>query len=437
MKRTPLESWVSGKIGNGKDPLTRARIEHHQRLMLQETLAWARAKSSFYRKHLAGLSEREFRGLGDWCRIPFTTAEDIRQNPLHFLCVSQSEIKRVVTLHTSGTTGLPKRIYFTREDQELTVDFFHRGMSTLVGPGERVLILLPGERPGSVGDLLATGLQRLGASAVSHGPVQDYPQALQVMVREGIDALVGIPVQVLALARHSKRQAAPRSVLLSTDYVPDSIKKELHVIWGCEVYTHYGMTEMGFGGGVECEARQGYHMREADLYFEIVDPKTGKPLQDGERGEVVFTTLTRRGMPLIRYRTGDLSRFIPEPCPCGTVLKTMACLRGRIQGSVELAPGKVLTMADLDEALFPIEGLLDFSAAFTHEQDMNSLKIIATMLEENGEPRTDDIYRALHGIPDLRIALQEGTLAVSATVQKGNPPPSTGSGKRIITLIRS
>ncbi len=437
MKRTPLESWVSGKIGSGSDPLTREKIEHHQRLMLQETFAWARTKSSFYRRHLAGLSEREFRGLGDFHRIPFTTAEDIRQNPLHFLCVSQSEINRVVTLHTSGTTGMPKRIYFTGEDQELTVDFFHRGMSTLVSPGERVLILLPGERPGSVGDLLATGLQRLGTSAVVYGPVQDYPEALEVMVREGIDALVGIPVQVLALARYSKGRPAPRSVLLSTDYVPDSIKKELHLIWGCEVYTHYGMTEMGFGGGVECEARQGYHMREADLYFEIVDPKTGEPLPDGKTGEVVFTTLTRRGMPLIRYRTGDLSRFITEPCSCGTVLKAMACVRGRIQDSVDLASGKVLTMADLDEALFPIEGLLDFSAAFTHEQGMNHLKITATVLDENGERRTDDIYRALHGIPDLRIAVQEGTIAVSTTVRKGTPHPLSGSSKRTITIIRS
>ena len=76
--------------------------------------------------------------------------------------------------------------------------------------------------------------------------------------------------------------------------------------------------------------RQGYHLRETDLYVEIVDPETGNPVLDGEPGEVVFTTLTRRGMPLIRYPTGDVSRFLPDPCPCGTVLKTLERIRNRL-----------------------------------------------------------------------------------------------------------
>jgi phenylacetate-CoA ligase len=80
---------------------------------------------------------------------------------------------------------------------------------------------------------------------------------------------------------------------------------------------------------VECAARQGYHWREADLYFEIVDPVTGQPLPDGEAGEIVFTTLTRQGMPLIRYRTGDISRFLPGPCACGAVLRRLATIQGR------------------------------------------------------------------------------------------------------------
>jgi phenylacetate-CoA ligase len=97
----------------------------------------------------------------------------------------------------------------------------------------------------------------------------------------------------------------------------------------------------------------------------------------------------------------------------------------------------VLTMAELDEALFPIEGLLDFSAAFTRRQRVNSLNIIANVPEEDRKGRTADICRALHGIPQLRTAIQEGTLAISATTQKGNFHPSTGSSKRTITIITS
>lgn len=437
MRRTPLESWISEKIGEGQGPLTRESIERHQLAKLRETLAWSGARSNFYRQRLADAGHSELHCLADLCRIPFTTAEDVTSNPLEFLCVSQSDIERVVTLRTSGTTGESKRIYFTREDQELTIDFFHRGMATLVGRGDRVLILLPGERPGSVGDLLAIGLGRLGVHAVAYGPVQDDALALEVMIREEIDALVGIPVQVLALARQSGGLGAPRSILLSTDYVPEAIREELARIWGCAVYTHYGMTEMGYGGGVECEVRYGYHVREADLLFEIIDPESGIPVDEGEIGEVVFTTLTRRGMPLIRYRTGDLSRFLPEPCPCGTILKTMAPVTGRLTNQVKLESGTVLTMADLDEALFPIRGLLDFTAELTCRKGRNFLRITVSFLAGASGDRLEEVQRALGGIATLRSLVQKGELEFAVTVGEGRSQPLTGVTKRTLVDRRN
>ena len=359
MKVTPLEGWISQRLEFGGQPLRREQIEAYQVQMLRQTIGWLRQRSSFYRERLANLSENDLRGLEDLNKFPFTTADDLQQNPLRFLCVSQSEVERVVTLQTSGTSGAPKRLYFTAEDQERTIDFFHHGMSSLVGPGDQVMILLPGEHPGSAGKLLAAGLLRLGAVGLIQGPVSEAGETLKVMAQRKIDVLVGLPVQVLALARHSGGKAAPRGVVLCSDHAPEAIRRELRRLWGSEVYTHYGMTEMGLGGGVECQAHSGYHLRELDLYVEIVEPHTGAPLGDGEMGEVVFTTLSRRGMPLIRYRTGDLSRFLPERCPCGTVLKTLEKVSGRISGQIEL-DGAGLTMADLDEALFPLAGLLDF-----------------------------------------------------------------------------
>jgi len=117
-----------------------------------------------------------------------------------------------------------------------------------------------------------------------------------------------------------------KSILLSADYVPDDVCAELSKAWGCKVFEHYGMTEMGLGGAVSCDVvpnGHGYHPREADLYFEIINPVTGEVVPDGQFGEVVFTTLTRMGMPFIRYRTGDRSRWLTESCACGSILKRL------------------------------------------------------------------------------------------------------------------
>jgi phenylacetate-coenzyme A ligase PaaK-like adenylate-forming protein len=139
-------------------------------------------------------------------------------------------------------------------------------------------------------------------------------------VEEKATAIVGIPSQVLALARMQSvkdtgQGPAIRNVLLSADYVPKAASGYLTQAWGCRVFGHYGMTETGLGGGVECAALDGYHLREAALYYEIVDPETGQNVPDGIFGEVVFTTLTRKGMPLVRYRTGDLSVFLQKSVP--------------------------------------------------------------------------------------------------------------------------
>jgi phenylacetate-coenzyme A ligase PaaK-like adenylate-forming protein len=457
---TPLEAWIADRIGAGSRPpglkqcesiqsprrtrcdapdaphALRERIEALQLQRLRETIRLARTKSAFYRQHLTDAAEDDCTRLSDLARFPFTTPEDIRRNPLQFLCVSQSEVKRVVTLQTSGTTGEPKRIYFTEEDQQATIDFFHYGMSTLAGPGDRVLILLPGERPGSVGDLLVEGLRRLGAEGIPHGPVRDPVRTLDIMERERVNALVGIPTQVLSLSRHGGGSVAPRSVLLSTDYVPDAIAHELQRIWGCDVYNHYGMTEMGFGGGVECRAHFGYHLRELDLYFEVVNPETGAPVPEGQVGEVVFTTLTRNGMPLIRYRTGDFSRFIPEQCPCGTVLKTLARVKGRIGAQIELGEGFTLTMADLDEALFPVPGLLGFSARVDGEGRMARLHIEIQSIDENRKILSD-VQGALDVHPVIVAARKAGLLkTLSVAGRKSSPREATGASKRTISDCR-
>jgi len=413
---TPLESWVSHKIGSARRPLSRVDLEAYQLENLRRTLALVRARSPFYRSLFSGLPQEIF-SLDDLRQFPFTSHEDLRYSPLKFVCSSQDEIQRVVTLQSSGTTGEPKRIYFTAADQEMTVDFFLHGMSTLVAPGDRVLILLPGKKPGSVGDLLRIGLERLGAVPLPYGPVYDPQDALECMHNRQADCLVGSPTQVLGLAlRWRPGMQKPRSVLLSTDDVPAAIVKTLEHVWGCEVYNHYGATEMGLGGGVECAAHRGYHLREADLYFEVVNPHTGEPLPDGEYGEVVFTTLTRRGMPLIRYRMGDRSRFIPGGCPCGTTLKTLEPVRGRFLGFIPVGD-ETLRLPDLDEALFAIPGLLNFSVMLFGDELKPSLLVEAQML--TAQDAAGQVEDALRTVPSLQN--------LDMIVRSRHAPGETGS----------
>ncbi len=232
--------------------------------------------------------------------LPFMDARDICHYGKKIICVVQGEISRIVTLDTSGTTGSPKRIYFTHEDQELTIDFFHYGMSVFTQRHDRVLVLLPGVRPGSIGDLLNIGLSRMQAETLILGIVDDFSKAEQVIIDEEINVIVGVPQQVFALANMNKAKIIKakgclHSVLLSTDYIPSATVNLINQNWGCRVYEHYGMTEMGLGGGVFCKAMYGYHMREADMLFEIVDPDTGLPVKDGCFGEVVFTTTHQKG----------------------------------------------------------------------------------------------------------------------------------------------
>jgi len=437
---TPLESWIAVKIGEEGRPLSLHSLRAYQLTKLNETLSRAQQRSAFYRRLLG---EREIRlsTLEDVADLPFTTAADISAAPLDFVCAKQDQVERIVTLPTSGTTGPPKRIFYTAEDQDLTRDFFHHGMSTLVGPRDRVLILLPGSLPGSVGELLKDGLERLGAEALPHGPVTDPRRTLDLIHRERVNAMVGVPVQVLTLARLGRAEGLPRpaglrSVLLSTDRVPYAVARAIEDIWGCDVYNHYGTTEMGLGGGVDCRARSGYHIREADLLFEVVDPVTGRPAAEGEQGEVVFTTLTRQAMPLIRYRTGDVSRFLPEPCRCGTVLKRMAHVDGRLTDGISLPGGATLSQRDFDEALFPLDELADFKIVYREGPGRPTLIVQVLPCSDRSRVDKKAVLESLRSIPAFSGRRAQGTPAVKVMEWKAGDDDRPSTAKRHIAHFR-
>ncbi|NLY72174.1 MAG: phenylacetate--CoA ligase family protein [Tissierellia bacterium] len=410
------EKWIRGLVLEGDQPFTREAIETYQLKKLKETLFHARDKSSFYSGLLGDLDVDGISSLEDFAaRVPFTYPEDLARESSSFLCLAQHEIARIITIRTSGTKE-EKRIYFTEGDLERTVDFFHHGMAYLVKPGQKVLVLMPGNYYGSIGDLLKKGLSRLGCEALVLGVEKDNLKILTTIKAEAIDSIVGQPQQLYQLARlkntlKDMKDLKLESILLSADYVAGSIKEVLEEAFNCRVFNHYGMSEMGYGGAVDCGCLEAYHLREADLYFEIIDPISGQVLPPGQEGEVVFTSLTREAMPLIRYRTGDRASFLEDGCQCSSILKRMGHIKGRYQDFVTI-DGCPLSIGVLDEALFRLDNLLDYRASL---KGGRRLILSLRAVDETRPLGLDEVIKAMEFSPykalleKQRLELELGT----------------------------
>jgi len=309
-------------------------------------------------------------------------------------------------------------------------------MMTLVERGDIVLIMLPGEKYGSVGYLLREALRRMGVISVLHGVLIDMDRCLQDIKKHNINCVVGIPVQVLDLSYETNSLGINNieKVLLSADYVPDSVVLNIENNFNCTVYSHYGMTEMGFGGGVECTAFEGYHLRDSDLYFEVVDPVTGQVLPDGQYGEVVFTTLKRKGMPLIRYRTGDLSRMLSSPCRCGSDLRRLDKIQGRIEDFIFPSPGISIGITDLDEQIFKTRGVVNYSIKVSRENGVYIIKILLKVT-----PEFTSLEQVLANIMDsdnIKAAKDLGLLKILPIEFVDYLACSTGMVKRKIEYLQ-
>lgn len=282
-----------------------ARLE-----LLNRQLAYAAAHSPYYRQALQGLG-LPLQNLDQLTRLPFLDAPAMRRAGSALACVPGSQVERIVSLQTSGTTGGAKRLYFTRGDLDRTVEFFAQGMSWMCRAGDRVAILMPCRAPDGIGDLLSRSLGQIGAEPLPIGIPADLSALAEDLRRAPPQVLVGFPWQLRLLALLCP-DLRPRAVLLSGDYVPAALPPVLESLWQCRVLLHFGMTETGYGCAVEHPGGTGMYLRRDELLAEVIDPDSGAPLPAGSVGELVLTTLRREAMPLLRYRTGDLASLTPE-----------------------------------------------------------------------------------------------------------------------------
>ena len=343
MRRSRLDALICRQ--EGMTSLSRAEIEAMQLRHLNALLKKEHDRQGFYRDLPASL-----RSLDGLKALPFTTAEDLAAHGNAMLLLSQSAVERVVTERTSGTTGEAKRLFYTAGDLERTVQLFTAGLGELIFPGSVTMICFPFSGPNGLGDLIAEAIGRLGARPLRVGFGKSYAELSEIMERERPDTFVGMPAPLLSMLRVCGRGSLKRA-LVSGDACPETVLRCIEEVLGSKLFPHYGSREMALGGAITCEAHAGMHLRENHVIAEIVSPE-GKPLPAGEWGELVITTIGMEAMPLIRYRTGDRARILPDICPCGSEIRRLD-VASRIGAEDYLA---------LENAVFALPWIADWRA---------------------------------------------------------------------------
>ena len=307
-----------------------------QSLRLKRVVEHAYHNTPFYRKKMQelGITPDDINSIDDIVKLPFTVKQDLRDNyPFGLMASPMSEIVR---LHaSSGTTGKPIVVGYTRKDLSIWAEVVSRCL-TAYGVTKNDLVQVSygyGLFTGGLG--LHSGVENIGGTVIpmSSGNTQ---KQIQLMHDFGAKALACTPSYALYLAETIRKSDIPLSDfalkvgIFGAEPWTENMRKELEEKLNIKAYDIYGLTEIsGPGVGGECECQNGTHLWEDHFFPEIIDPVTLKPVEPGQQGELVFTTLTKEGMPMIRYRTRDLTYLIYDKCDCGRTAVRMGRILGR------------------------------------------------------------------------------------------------------------
>jgi phenylacetate-CoA ligase len=350
----------------GIDPnetLEREDLEQIQVERLQATLRRACQNVAFYREGYGrlGIDIESVRSLADLAGLPFTTKEDLRASyPYGMFAVP---LKDIVRIHSSsGTTGKPVVVGYTANDVSNWTRMVARVLRA-AGVTEHDLAQVSFNynlSSASLGFLYAA--ESLGASVVPSSG-EGVGRQVTVMRDYKTTALVGTPSYALHIASYLREEGIHpdelrlRVGLFGAEPWSEAMRAEIERGLGITAYDNYGLTELiGPGVAFECAYRDGLHVNEDHFIVEVIDPETLKPVAPGEEGELVFTTITKQGIPLIRYRTGDVSAIMEGDCPCGRKLRRMKRVSGRIDDTI-IVDGVNILPSQIEEVLLGVEGV--------------------------------------------------------------------------------
>ena len=371
------------------EKMSREEMRKLQLERLQQMVAYAYDNVPFYKKKYdeAGVKPSDIKTLKDIEKLPFVTKQDLRDNyPYGFLSVPTSEIARIHA--SSGTSGKPTVVVYTKEDMEIWTECVARMVVAAGGRSDDIVQICFGYGlfTGALG--LHQGWERIGAAVI---PASTGNTERQIMLMKDLQttAIVCTPSYALRIAEEMERLGyKPEDFKLrvgmfgseaSSDAMHEEIARKLHLM----PTDNYGLSEIiGPGVSGECVHKCGMHINEDHFYPELLSPDTLRPVEDGEYGELVLTTLTKKSMPMIRYRTKDITKIDYSPCACGRTTARMAKLRGRTDDML-IIKGVNVFPSQIEGVLltFPEIGA-SYEIVVTREDYKDRLEVKVELLDE-------------------------------------------------------
>lgn len=363
--------------------------------------------------------------------LPFSSKDDLRNAyPLGIQAVPDEEVVRIHS--SSGTTGKPVIIPYTAKDVDDWAIMFARCYETAgVTKKDRVHIT-PGYGLWTAGIGFQAGAEKLGAMVIPMGPGNTDKQ-LQMMIDLESTVLTATSSYALLLAEEIDKRGLKDKIHLKkgvfgSERWSEKKRKYIKEKLGIELYDIYGLTEIyGPGIGISCDAQNGMHYWDDYVYIEIIDPKTGKTLPDGEEGEIVITTLVKEGAPLIRFRTHDISRIIPGECPCGRKHPRLDIIKGRSDDMFKVH-GVNMFPSQVEELLALVDGVpSEYTINIAHDEPANK-DIMLVTVEAEGRVDFEQTGRQIRDLFKSRI----GVTPKITVVPVGTLPRSEKKTQRVI-----
>jgi len=386
-------------------------------------------KSEFYKKHFAGLRVDDITSMTDFEKLPFTDKDDLREAyPLGLQAVPDEKIVRVHS--SSGTTGTPVIIPYTQKDVHDWAIMFKRCYETAGVTNADRIHITPGYGLWTAGIGFQAGAELLGAMAIPMGPGNTDKQ-IKIMIDLKSTVICATSSYALLLAEEIEKRGVHDKIRLKKGVIGserwgDKMRQRIAKELGVELYDIYGLTEIyGPGIGIDCIHNSGMHMWTDFMYYEVIDPKTGKTLPEGKVGELVITTLQKEGAPLVRYRTHDLTRAIPGKCKCGREYPRIDRIIGRSDDMVKVR-GAIIYPSRVDELLATVDGV---SSEYQIMIDHLNGKDILTLFFETSEK--GDALSNLEKTVEHEFKERIGLMPKAKAVGMGELPRSEKKSTRV------